>query len=59
MCYAASDEFHQVFVSGRSPLIVDVLIDTCGALAGILLLLLVRFIHGRLNLGRHSAASIN
>jgi len=29
--YAASDEFHQVFVPGRSPSVWDVLIDTTGA----------------------------
>lgn len=29
--YAASDEFHQSFVPGRTPRIRDVLIDTCGA----------------------------
>lgn len=34
--YAASDEFHQLFVSGRSGQATDVLIDTCGGLFGIL-----------------------
>lgn len=29
--YAASDEFHQMFVSQRSPQIFDVFIDSCGA----------------------------
>lgn len=33
--YAAGDEFHQTFVSGRSGQISDVLLDTCGALFGI------------------------
>ncbi|WP_066372477.1 VanZ family protein [Neobacillus fumarioli] len=32
--YAASDEFHQIFVSGRGPQITDVLIDSCGACLG-------------------------
>ena len=32
--YACSDEFHQVFVLNRSPLIGDVFIDTFGALIG-------------------------
>lgn len=36
--YAASDEFHQGFVAGRSPSPLDVLIDTVGACAGTLLL---------------------
>lgn len=30
--YAATDEFHQIFVPGRTPAIHDVIIDTCGAL---------------------------
>ncbi len=33
--YAATDEFHQSFVSGRHPSVVDVLIDTGGATVGI------------------------
>jgi VanZ family protein len=35
--YAASDEYHQTFVVGRNGTPVDVLIDTIGALLGILL----------------------
>ena len=35
--YAVSDEFHQMFVPGRAGQFRDVLIDTGGALAGILL----------------------
>lgn len=35
--YAASDEFHQRFVPGRSGQIRDVLIDSAGAAAGVLL----------------------
>lgn len=34
--YAALDECHQLFVQGRGPRPQDVLLDTCGALAGIL-----------------------
>ncbi|MGN1418270.1 MAG: VanZ family protein [Acutalibacteraceae bacterium] len=34
--YAASDEFHQKFVEGRSCQFTDVLIDSTGALIGIL-----------------------
>ena len=33
--YAASDEFHQRFVPGRTALVSDVLIDTCGGAAGL------------------------
>jgi len=29
--YAASDEFHQIFVSGRTASVHDVMIDICGA----------------------------
>ena len=36
--YAASDEFHQIFVPTRTPLISDVMIDTLGGAAGLLLL---------------------
>ena len=34
--YAASDELHQLFVSERSALVLDVLIDSAGSLAGTL-----------------------
>ena len=36
--YACTDEFHQLFISGRSGEIKDVCIDTCGALFGILII---------------------
>ena len=32
--YAASDEIHQLFVSGRGGMFRDVLLDTCGGTAG-------------------------
>ena len=35
--YAASDEFHQLFVPGRSGNVKDVFIDTAGSISGILL----------------------
>lgn len=34
--YASTDEFHQLFVPGRSGQLRDVLIDTCGAAIGVL-----------------------
>lgn len=40
--YAASDEFHQTFVPGRSGELRDVLIDTAGAITGIVTYMLVR-----------------
>ncbi len=39
--YAASDEFHQSFVPGRGPSIVDVAIDSLGVLTGILVVLII------------------
>jgi len=36
--YAATDEFHQLFVQGRSGQVRDVLIDTAGACGGVLVL---------------------
>ncbi len=44
LCYAASDEFHQYFVPGRSCQLTDVMIDFCGALGGVILLSLCYFI---------------
>lgn len=39
--YAISDEIHQAFVPGRGPGVKDVLIDSAGAMVGIVLYLLV------------------
>jgi VanZ family protein len=36
--YAASDEWHQSFVPNRHPQLTDILIDACGAAAGLLIL---------------------
>lgn len=38
--YATSDEIHQSFVPGRSPMITDIVIDTMGVILGILLIIL-------------------
>ena len=38
-CYAATDEFHQLFVQGRSGELRDILIDSIGALTGILIVM--------------------
>ena len=38
VAYAISDEFHQIFVPGRGPLLKDVFIDASGAAIGIVLL---------------------
>lgn len=39
--YAVSDEVHQLFVKGRACRFTDVLIDSAGALVGILIMLLL------------------
>lgn len=39
--YAISDEVHQMFVPGRGPGIKDVFIDSIGALAGILVFMIL------------------
>lgn len=41
MTYAISDEIHQMFVSGRSGEIRDVLVDTCGSTIGIILNIII------------------
>lgn len=37
--YAASDEFHQLFVSGRSGKLTDILVDTVGVITGVLIVI--------------------
>jgi len=39
--YAATDEFHQLFITGRSAQVKDVLLDTTGAVTGMLIFFLV------------------
>ncbi len=41
--YAATDELHQLFVQGRSGQVSDVILDSAGAIAGLLVLGGVRF----------------
>ncbi len=45
--YAATDELHQMFVQGRSCEVRDILIDSLGALAGILIACLVSFLRSK------------
>ena len=40
--YASIDEFHQLFVPGRSGQVTDVLIDLIGVVLGLLLVFLIR-----------------
>lgn len=46
--YAISDEIHQAFVPGRTPLIKDVLIDSIGAITGIGFYMIINIIYGLL-----------
>lgn len=41
VCYALTDEFHQLFVEGRSGELKDVCIDSSGALVGIFIFMLI------------------
>ncbi len=45
--YAATDEFHQLFVPGRSGQLKDVLIDTAGGALGLVLLALILYLKRR------------
>ena len=45
--YAATDEFHQLFVPGRSGQLKDVLIDTAGGALGLGLLALILYLQRR------------
>ena len=47
--YAVTDEVHQHFVPGRSCEIRDILIDSCGVAAGVLLMTIIRSVRGRRN----------
>lgn len=47
--YAMTDEFHQLFIVGRSGEIRDVIIDTCGGTIGILLITILKKIKNKLN----------
>lgn len=40
--YACSDEFHQLFIAGRSGQLVDVLIDTTGGMIAIILFYFIK-----------------
>lgn len=40
--YSATDEFHQLFINGRSGEVMDVIIDTTGAFLGINVYLLLK-----------------
>ena len=45
VAYACTDEFHQLFVSGREGKLLDVIIDSSGALLGLLLFYIIKSIY--------------
>jgi VanZ family protein len=52
--YAVSDEIHQMFVPGRAGRLYDVIIDSCGALLGIGVLVFIIFIYRKFTKKRRS-----
>ena len=52
--YAASDEYHQLFVDGRAGRVFDVFIDCLGVVSGILFFFALSFLINRLKLRRIS-----
>jgi VanZ family protein len=50
--YAISDEIHQMYVPGRGAQIKDVLIDSLGAIVGLLIYCFVIYIVNRLRIGK-------
>lgn len=51
--YAASDEFHQLFVDGRAGRVFDVFIDSLGVFSGILFFYAVMFLFTKLRRNSH------
>lgn len=47
--YAISDEIHQMFSGDRTPAIRDVIIDSCGVLFGVGIILLIKNIKHKIN----------
>lgn len=57
--YASTDEFHQLFVTGRSGLFTDVLIDTAGAALGSLLFTVLVILCSKVRNRRQKTATIS
>jgi VanZ family protein len=51
--YAATDEYHQTFVEGRSGQLSDVLLDTAGAITGVVIFVLLMSLISRLHASRN------
>ncbi|MEW6158585.1 MAG: VanZ family protein [Verrucomicrobiota bacterium] len=56
VCYAATDEWHQTFTANRWGTVADVLLDSAGALAGIIFLWLCWNWRAKLHTGSESGA---
>lgn len=46
--FAASDEIHQIFSDGRGPMVQDVILDSCGVVAGSVLTAACEKLHSTL-----------
>lgn len=51
--YANTDEFHQTFIEGRTGQLIDVFIDSAGALSGILITIVINKIRTKNKKGKH------
>ncbi|BDI31377.1 teicoplanin resistance protein VanZ [Capsulimonas corticalis] len=54
--YAMTDEFHQRFVSSRTPKVTDVMIDSVGALLGVALVASILFLRRKAQARKFAAA---
>jgi VanZ family protein len=52
VAYAISDEWHQSFVTGRQPSGFDLVVDTAGAVAGLVVVVAAWWLWGRVGRGR-------
>ncbi len=59
LLYAASDEFHQLFVEGRSGSVRDVCIDFCGALVGVFFAIFVLALYQKIRQKREKKKVYN
>jgi len=59
LIYAASDEFHQLFVEGRSGSFRDVCIDFCGALVGVFFAIFVLALYQKIRKKREQKKGYN
>jgi VanZ family protein len=53
LCFAISDEIHQIFVSGRGPQVKDVFIDSSGAIVGLVIYQIVNRLYHRHHKGEY------